>query len=148
MQWLLALSQRDIERKRVRWYNAWTRRQRPYRECREGDEAFIITRTGYAARGQFTFVYPFQYRSREDFVEKLKGSGWGDPHRDHPYFKHLPRQGYGLAFHLNLHGLSKPRPRPRGWRMPQLGWLGVDDAPKRIVRWLDTQALVVRGSIG
>lgn len=127
-------------RENLRWYNAWQKRWRPYRQCTKGDEAFVLTPTHYSARGEFVFVEKFYYLNENEFFNGLESSGWGVPSMKHPYFEGIPQQGYCLAFWLDFRRLRKEKVRPEGYRLPQLGWAALNDAPRWLGDWLRKDA--------
>src|SRR5438034_3728432 len=130
MQWLISMPWENVPERSgdiVSWYFTWQIRKRPWQQCREGDEVFILKPSVYEARGKVTFARRFEYNGEDDLVQGLKRIGWREGWRNHPYFRDVQPHGYCLALQWELWLLREPRVRPRSFSMTkhggQHGWL-------------------------
>lgn len=104
------------------WFNMWMRKEFPYSELFPGDILywFDTTKQKLVWRTKVVKVERYPYKKKQKIFDQYSNS-FGSK-----YYDSRPDSGYFIGYKVKVLN-SLDSPKPPGVRLPQLGWLRVDD---------------------
>lgn len=109
------------------WFNMWGRRFFPYTELLAGDTVYWFDQTleQLVWRTRISETDRFAYSSKSKILERYPDCAESD------YFHNGSDSGYFITYQVKVEEKIDVK-RPRGFKLPQLGWLRLDDETSRL----------------
>ncbi|TMC59637.1 MAG: hypothetical protein E6J26_03345 [Chloroflexi bacterium] len=119
-------------------YHMWRRKLWPYVEVDRNQLLYFYETPTQCLvwKTRITEVERFEYNSKSEARRGLKNFFGYDHEFDSPYFRNAPKQGYCLAYKVEVLGKRLNLEKRPAFRMPRLGWDWIDE--KRLRKWFRT----------